>query len=684
MWRQFTQRHCTDEELLSHLDGELSVLRETSVRRHLYLCWECRKHLHDLDEQTRVVSQALGEDSFTGCDRTERAQSRFLVWQQQFERKLVPAPRLSLPEHSTQGRAAGLVFATLALISIGVAGWLQSRQLDPRPPELIVRTATAERALFESRSVVRQTFRVRIRQTAPDVYESVGEIEVWSDAAGSRYASRWRDSDGQLLHAVWRPGNGEHLIYNPTVAPKVRTAQLALHPPDGIRSLADWSQFSMNVGQLESGVMRWLETRQWQPVTFGSRFEAFARDDGATLRGERIATGLCLEAERVFGDLRMQVTLELNEDSDMPRLQRIRFETKDRVMEVELTADRCEFVSAATAIPTVFEPARTLARELPLSPPQQAVGAPRPGEQSSLSPASLAAIEMEVHYALHGARSCLGEPVRVIRRAGAIVIEGVTETEERKEELRLALAGISGIQISIQSVGEALAQVASQKSSAEAMEETTSAPTVWSARARLPIHEQLARFFADHPDGNPDTAPKIARFATQAVSISQAALSHAWALRRLAERHGDEQEADLTPRSLWLLRVMVRDHLVALDSDSKQVRVFLDPLLTETTNAQFVPRPLLPSTGGPLNADWNQECLTLFKLTSQVDTLIRALLAGAELPGPSDSPLADSDARLEAIERVRQLAATLLQLDLEFGRLASPGISATYTERDSL
>ena len=45
MWRRIGQRHCSDEVLLAHLDGELSRGVEKATRTHLQVCWNCRARL---------------------------------------------------------------------------------------------------------------------------------------------------------------------------------------------------------------------------------------------------------------------------------------------------------------------------------------------------------------------------------------------------------------------------------------------------------------------------------------------------------------------------------------------------------------------------------------------------------------------------------------------------------------
>jgi anti-sigma factor RsiW len=85
------QNHCTDEQLLGHLDGELSRRLEYSVGRHLKCCWECRRRMNELEEQIRSVSRLLGNAESIRL-RSHRARERFGLWQSSFEKERARVP----------------------------------------------------------------------------------------------------------------------------------------------------------------------------------------------------------------------------------------------------------------------------------------------------------------------------------------------------------------------------------------------------------------------------------------------------------------------------------------------------------------------------------------------------------------------------------------------------------------
>ena len=73
----FLQRHCSDECLIAHLDGELPFYRRRLVRRHLASCWQCRLRLSEIEKQVFQVTHGMEEDSFPGPQGIVDARLRF-------------------------------------------------------------------------------------------------------------------------------------------------------------------------------------------------------------------------------------------------------------------------------------------------------------------------------------------------------------------------------------------------------------------------------------------------------------------------------------------------------------------------------------------------------------------------------------------------------------------------------
>src|SRR5215469_16758716 len=127
-WKRRFQEHCSDELLLSHLDGELSLASDSVVRKHLKACWECRARLAELEEWAQAVAKALVQPLFPGADRIGEARRRFSAWERRFERSLDRDPKLQLLAISSVNlRAAGAAGALcLAIAGIWFPYWLRN------------------------------------------------------------------------------------------------------------------------------------------------------------------------------------------------------------------------------------------------------------------------------------------------------------------------------------------------------------------------------------------------------------------------------------------------------------------------------------------------------------------------------------------------------------------------------
>jgi len=121
----------------------------------------------------------------------------------------------------------------------------------------------------------------------------------------------------------------------------------------------------------------------------------------------------------------------------------------------------------------------------------------------------------------------------------------------------------------------------------------------------------------------------MAEFTTEAISTSDQALAHGWALRRLAERHGAAQALPLNSRSRHLLEEMLRDHLAALRAKSDRAWRQLDPVLALAAGEASV----RSEAGNTFYPAWGAGVRDVFDLTKRLDMLAQALFAGAGLNG---------------------------------------------------
>jgi anti-sigma factor RsiW len=139
MWNRL-RKHCSDERLLAHADGELPVWRAPFVKWHLNLCWDCRNRLHELEAQTQRLAKAFRSDTLLGPERTYRARERFLAWRHAFEQHSGPGASVA-----PRSFARVALLASVCLIAgISMLGWLGAERKEIAAADLLAQTTAAE------------------------------------------------------------------------------------------------------------------------------------------------------------------------------------------------------------------------------------------------------------------------------------------------------------------------------------------------------------------------------------------------------------------------------------------------------------------------------------------------------------------------------------------------------------
>ena len=585
------QRHCSDETLISHLDGELAFYAKGPVRRHLERCWSCRLRLSEIETQVLATTRALNEDVFPGPERIAAARLRFLNQADRIADEILARRRVwrQLP---------ALAWAAAAVLLIGVASVLTFDRRDVRADAeaAMERVAAAEAKV--SAAPVHQRFRVTARQTQPVGATRTGRLDVWSQPDRGRYATSFEDADGVVRHAVWQPDSARQYVYRPAAARQV--VRISRERPN---EKWDLLREGVSLEDLEAGLLTWIENRAWRPVSISAAMASLASSDGASLTMEQVADGgasaVRLTAGKSSAGVAVEFVLDVDARTYTPRLQTIRYTSGGRSLELLLRAE-----DAPQTMPASFEP--------PSFSAEPAAPAVRRSDAAAI-PQGSAELEIGVHRALHDRKACLGETVEVAANSGAIEVRGVVATPERKAELVAALSALGDPRLAIDI-----------RSAQDVLHEMSPASVADSAGTAAPVKgrsgvEWLARVLGVRE-------PEAEEFADRAISAGEALMRDAQALRQLRERFEGRPEFD-APTFRESLRHMELDHIAALARQAEALRALIAPLLPGAR--------VEPATAG------------IFDLAKTVNDRLRAVVLGESQDRQSlDAALAQLQAAL--------------------------------------
>jgi hypothetical protein len=345
----------------------------------------------------------------------------------------------------------------------------------------------------------------------------------------------------------------------------------------------------------------------------------------------------------------------------------LRVQAENELRDYELSETAYEVLpSQALTVFADLPPAPTPAPARPVgakaSPlPTSAAAAPAP--TPTLAPPSRAALqaaEVAALYALHQAQADLGEQIEVVVENGRqVVVRGLVQTAERKEELAQALKRIALVSPQLRTIEEALQQVqrATNPPAANEAALTTSENVVTSGQpaASAPLFQQkLIEHFGGRKGLSEAERQEVNRQVTQFYNAieadASAALAEAWALRRLQERFASTNGAEFDSISRQRLEEMQGNHLSRLRQRSRNLQARLQPLLVAITGDA-------PAVSQPIETTRQAQILAAFRAIEQASRLTDQLIAGetvASLPQTARAllvELARLGASLTALEK---------------------------------
>jgi hypothetical protein len=288
----------------------------------------------------------------------------------------------------------------------------------------------------------------------------------------------------------------------------------------------------------------------------------------------------------------------------------------------ELTEDLSEVLDLAHVDPKIFANETVASAPAPkASPLVSPASSPLAKLNPSIvplvaQPVATADLEVEALRLLNQVGADLGEQISVKRSPeGTLQVTGIVETAQRKTEIINALAPIANnpaIRIEIQTVAEAVAKQSHTPTP------SPSTRAVQIAGNTMAAEPELRAYFA-REGGNTDEA--VRRYAARMVGLSNQAMDHLWAMKRLLNQFSPEELRALTPeaRAKWL--GLIRAHARSYQQTTQSLRRELQPVFFPGQSTAGA------SPDGAGIADTNELARAveqLFELGSSNDRVVRS------------------------------------------------------------
>jgi hypothetical protein len=575
--------HLTDEQLLMLVDGELSPKEAANARGHLETCWSCRAELEKIEEtistfvefrkKVQIPLSPLPPNNWTNFNRKLNEIKREETKPQ---RNWFNIANLS-PFQLRLGIASiAVIVITALLFQLVTVEKVSASELLDKSAKL-----HNEKVNSTSQPVIYQKLKVRAGNS------KIMDWEVWNDAKNLRTK--------QTIGGEQPKESTDVLQKLSEILRKNRMNPQTPLSPDSFKS--------------------------WHSSLTDKTDEIIEND---------IITLKTINHQFNFDGQISEAVLNLRRTDYHPVSQTLKVRTANGETTFEISEINFEVVSLNTLKADFFDESPTsteivkIEKTTPSSSPEDSASpeiSPSPNEEKSLetsenktltSPKIEATtdLEVEVLRLLSNAGADLGEEITVKRESGLLFVRGLVETNGRKKEILNALQSVRqnpAVKIEIETVAEAVAKNKNQKSN-----KPTKVDELETKTLNSPAQNDLVEHFGNEAEAK--------RFASNIVSRSSQAMSHVYALRRLAKQFSAAELKNLSPeaRTKWL-------NLIASHARSfKSLSESLSAELGKVFNA--------PKVSGSANMEVNsiddlpRAIESLFAVASGNDRLIRSAL----------------------------------------------------------
>ena len=270
----------------------------------------------------------------------------------------------------------------------------------------------------------------------------------------------------------------------------------------------------------------------------------------------------------------------------------------------------------------------------PVAPTQEAPLRPVvPSRPAAVAPRLSASIsdELQVVSLLHRIGADLGDPVEVNLTDGKVLVSGAGVSPERQRQVHELLDGDPNVEVRF-----------SQPETAQ-ITPPGEAPATSGDTANVGIQTRLEKQLGGRA--------AFERFSTHVLDGNEAAMSHAYALRSVAERFPAGSEASMAAPDRAQLHQLARDHVAALETEVRVMESALAPVLAGL-GARATAGGAIEAAPGA-DAAWQKAAEDTFRSSRRLEVLLSVLLgvtpgenASGDLPSQVLAAVADLKAGL--------------------------------------
>ena len=251
-----------------------------------------------------------------------------------------------------------------------------------------------------------------------------------------------------------------------------------------------------------------------------------------------------------------------------------------------------------------------------------------PSRPAALAPRSSASIsdELQVVTTLHRIGADLGDPVEVSFVDGKVLVSGAGVSPERQRQVHELLDGNPNVEVRFSQPEAMLTPPAAP------------APATGGDTANVGLQTRIERQLGGRA--------AFERFSAHVLDGNEAAMSHAYALRSVAERFKPASEASMEMADRAQLHQLARDHVAALSTQVRAMENALGPVLAGL-GGKAAASPSATAT----DAAWQQAAEDSFRASRRLEVLLSIMLGvtpGQNAPGDLPSQVLSSLADLRA------------------------------------